>query len=102
MRLLRTVTLLCFSAALLIGCEDPKKVPEHIRKIQYGSAHEKTEAAMSLGRIGAPEAVPAVGSLIALLDHENPGVQSAAAYALRKIDTPRARQALDAKRRFQK
>jgi HEAT repeat protein len=102
MRLLRIVVLLCCSATLLFGCEDPKKVPEHIRKLQRGTAHEKADAAMSLGRIGAPEAVPAVGYLIGLLEDDNPGVQSAAAYALRKIDTPRARQALDAKRRFQK
>jgi HEAT repeat protein len=87
---------------LFTGCENSSRVPEHIQTLQRGTAHEKSEAAMSLGRIGSPKAVPAVGILIRLLEDKNTGVQSAAAYALRKIDTPLAKQALKDKSTFKR
>jgi HEAT repeat protein len=40
--------------------------------------------------------------LIRLLSDPNPGVQSSAAFALRKIGTPEAQTALDAARRFKR
>ncbi len=87
---------------LLAGCEDSSRVPEHMQTLRRGTAHEKSEAAMSLGRIGSPKAVPAVGILISLLEDQNTGVQSSAAYALRKIDTPAARRALKEKSTFKR
>lgn len=73
-----------------------------MQKLQSAKPSERNEAALELGRIGAPHAVRAVPILIKLLHDENPGVQSSAAYALRKIDTAEARTALDAVRRFKK
>lgn len=81
------------------GCGDPKKeVPGLVRELGSSESKTRSQAALRLGRIGSPHAVPAVGPLIALLGDENPGVRSAAAYALRQIDTPEARAALDANR----
>jgi len=57
-------------------------------------AKERNNAALKLGRCGS-KAARAVPLLEQLLYDENVGVQSAAAYALRKIDTPAARRIMD-------
>lgn len=80
---------------LLLGCTDPKKVPIYISQLSSSKASERNDAALELGYIGAPHAKKAVPYLIPLLTDPNPGVQSAAAYALRRIDTLEARSALE-------
>lgn len=92
------ISLIC----LAIACTDPKQVPSLIQDLHSSKASERNRAALELGRIGPPHANKAVPDLISLLQDENPGVQSGAAYALRKIDTPQARAALDRVRRFKK
>jgi len=90
---------LLLTLLILVGCGDPKKeVPQLEKKLFSVEAKERSKAALRLGRIGSPHGVRAVPTLIRLLGDENPGVRSAAAYALREIDTPHARAALDAHR----
>lgn len=73
-----------------------------MQQLNSSDAHVRSEAATSLGRIGSPHADRAVPKLISLLNDENPGVASAAAYALRKIDTSSARKALEQRKQFTK
>ncbi len=83
--------------SVLQGCTDPKvEVPKLMRELQSRDSAVVAQAALALGRIGPPYANKAEADLIRLLRHENPGVRSGAAYALRKIDTPAAKAALDA------
>lgn len=78
----------------LNACCDKKSVPTLSRKLYSSSAKERNDAALELARCG-DAAAQAVPRLTTLLYDENIGVQSAAAYALRKIDTVEARKALD-------
>lgn len=88
---------LTFVSFSLFACTDPKEVPSLIKKLNSSNVSERSDAALSLGRIGSPHANKAVPQLIRLLDDKNTGVQSAAAFALRKIDTEQTRKALAAK-----
>ena len=84
-----------FLAALLVGCCDAEKIPLNIQSLQHASAKVRNQAALDLAGCGekANRAVPLLGTL---LYDENVGVQSSAAYALRKIDTPQARALIEA------
>lgn len=78
------------------GCKDRSaEVPGLIRQLNSSQAKVRNQAALSLGHIGSPDADRAAIYLIKLLYDENVGVQSSAAYALRRIDTPEARAALE-------
>ena len=79
----------------LTSCCKTSEIPDRIRDLSSGDAHERSVAALALGRCGPPEVNRAVPILINLLYDNNVGVQSAAAYALRRIDTPAARKALE-------
>lgn len=86
-------------AILFASCGDPKKeVPQLEKKLFSMDAKERSGAALRLARIGSPHGTRTVPTLIRLLDDPNAGVRSAAAYALREMDTPQARSALDAHR----
>lgn len=99
----RTATLLGLLLCLvcLAGCCSEEKAKTLRGKLYSSSAKERSDAASRLAYCGA-KAEAAVPRLAQLLYDENPGVQSMAAYALRKIDTPSARaimERIDASRR---
>lgn len=85
-----TLTLLVL---VICGCCDNDSIPKNINKLQSGYASVRNEAALSLARCGA-KASAAVPTLSRLIYDDNVGVQSSAAYALRKIDTKEARAVL--------
>lgn len=90
-----------FNALILVACCSQEDIPGLVEKLNNSSAHEKSKAAMDLASCGT-KASTAVPRLAELLYDDNVGVQSAASYALRKIDTPKAREimtAIDASRR---
>ena len=70
---------------------DVKRV---IKEMRSSDPAVRNRAAMECAGFGdfGPKVVP---SLIKLLDDENNGVKSGAAYALRKIGTPEATRALE-------
>ncbi len=77
------------------GCSDPKiEVPKLIKQLNSSDSSIRNSAAMKLGSYGS-DAEAAVRPLARLLGDENGGVRSSAAFALRKIDTPEARRALE-------
>lgn len=82
---------------LCTACKEPAEqaVPRLVKELSAKDAHRRSQAALSLAEYG-PEAQEAVKPLIRRLKDSNRGVQSSAAYALRKIDSPAARAALDA------
>jgi HEAT repeat protein len=77
-----------------IGCCDQDSIPSNISKLSSGNTRDRSLAAQELSRCGS-SAKNAVGPLSGLLYDDNVGVQSAAAYALRKIDTKEAREILE-------
>lgn len=81
--------------ALLGGCCGPNDSAKARYKLYSASVHERNEAALTLARCLGPEAEASVPRLIDLLYDRNVGIQSSAAYALRRIDTPAARAALE-------
>lgn len=81
--------------SIFTACYDPKEVPVLIKKLHSSDPKVRNDAALRLGYMGSPMANKATSDLIPLLTDENVGVQSAAAYALRRIDTTQARAALD-------
>ena len=85
---------LLLAISLLAGCCDDKSIPAAMRGLDSSSAHDRSESAMELARCGE-KASRAVPRLSQLLYDDNVGVQSSAAYALRKIGTPDAKAALD-------
>ena len=96
-RISRTLTVVfcLLPAAFLVSCCDNAGLPSAISDLDSSDAAVRNKAALSLARCGA-SADRAVFKLQKLLYDDNVGVQSSAAYALRKIDTPRARQVLQA------
>ena len=98
------IVRLLLLAFLFLGCgPSPEEVPALVEGLRSPKSSVRNESALKLGRIGAPYAERAVPALVNLLSDENPGVQSAAAFALRKIDTQEARTALDrARKKFGK
>ena len=97
MMLPRVVLVFCCTA--LVGCCDEARVPKELKQLYSGHAKDRSEAALQLGRCGSPLADRAVPRLSELIYDPNVGVQSAAAYALRKIDTPAARSVLERARK---
>jgi hypothetical protein len=85
--------LLIFLAGMA-GCCSESDIPIAKKKLYSDSAKERNQGALDLASCGT-RAGSAVPRLITLLYDENVGVQSSAAYALRKIDTPEAREALE-------
>lgn len=83
------LVLIIFSS----GCCDEAAISKNIQNLTGASAKLKSESALSLSRCGA-KAAKAVPLLAGLIYDQNVGVQSAAAYALRQIDTPQAREIL--------
>lgn len=76
------------------ACCDKKSIPQAKQRLYSGSAKDRNDAALELARCGSA-ARSAVHRLSVLLYDENVGVQSSAAYALRQIDTPEAREVLE-------
>lgn len=84
-----------FSLMILCSaCCDEQRIPAALDQLYSGAARERNDAALALAHCGS-RADAAVPRLAELLYDENPGVQSAAAYALRKINTPEAKRAID-------
>jgi HEAT repeat protein len=79
---------------VLLGCCDNEALPKMKRHLYSQNASERNEAALALARCGA-KAKDVVPRLISMLYDVNVGVQSSAAYALREIDTPDTRRALE-------
>jgi len=77
------------------GCCDEAAVPKAIAQLSSPDASERNKALHVVGRCGerSERAVPTIERL---MYDKNVGVASSAAYALRRIDTPSARQALKA------
>jgi HEAT repeat protein len=93
------VAVLLF-AVLLQSCKESADVavPALVADLGSQDSGERNRAALRLASYGK-DAAPAVRSLIRLLGDDNSGVRSSAAYALRQIDTPEARKALDGYRK---
>lgn len=91
---MRTATFLILIILLSSCCKEDQIAPA-MQKIYSNNAKDKNDGALVLAQCGSPRADRAVGRLIQLMYDENTGVQSAAAYALRRIDTPEAREALE-------
>ena len=78
---------------LLSGCCNEAELPKATLGLYSANVRERTEALHALSRCGA-SAEPSVQRIAALMYDGNVGVASAAAYALRKIDSKQAREAL--------
>ena len=89
------IALVAALFGVLIGCCDTEGIPKEIKRLYSSQAKDRNDAALALARCSSPEVDRAVPRLIALMYDENVGVQSAAAYALRKIDNKLARDALE-------
>ena len=86
---------LLFLVFLLSCKESPSTaLPKLKSQLLSSDSRERNKAALQLGAYGQ-DAEPLVPSLIKLLQDENSGVRTSAAFSLRKIDTPQARNALD-------
>ena len=81
--------------AAVQGCCDEAALPRAIDQLASPRASERNQALHAVGRCGerSERAVPLIERL---MYDPNVGVASSAAYALRRIDTPSARQALKA------
>ncbi|MDZ4787305.1 MAG: HEAT repeat domain-containing protein [bacterium] len=87
--------LLMYLCLFIISCADSKdEIPRLLKELNSSDAKIRNDAALGLASWGAPHSNQAVPRLIELMYDQNIGVQSAAAYALRRIDTPEARIAL--------
>ena len=77
------------------GCKESAEtaVPKAVEQLQSKDAHQRNAAAQRLSAYGG-DAADAVKPLTRALWDNNMGVRTSAAYALRKIDTKEARQAL--------
>jgi hypothetical protein len=78
----------------VVGCCDKSQIPDYTRSLYSDAPRDRSNAALQLARCGS-NASGAVARLTQLLYDENVGVQSSAAYALRKIDTKDARAAME-------
>jgi HEAT repeat protein len=81
------------SACALQGCCNESELPNAQRDLYSSDTREQTRALQVLARCG-DKADSSVQRIVALLYDKNVGVASAAAYALRKIDSKQARDAL--------
>lgn len=86
--------VICVGISLSVqGCCNEAALPGAQQKLYSSQARDKTEALHTLSRCGTG-AEPSVQRIAALMYDQNVGVASAAAYALRKIDSKQAREAL--------
>jgi HEAT repeat protein len=85
--------LILLSAFTLQGCCNESELPNAQRGLYSPDTREQTRALQALARCG-DKADSSVQRIVALMYDKNVGVASAAAYALRKIDTKQAREAL--------
>lgn len=78
------------------GCREPAEtaVPKLIKQLKSQDSHERNVAARALAGYG-PDAKKAVRPLSQALWDDNMGVRTSAAYALRKIGTPKALRVLE-------
>ena len=81
---------------LLSGCCSDADAKAAKSNLYSDKVSVRNEAALTLAGCGQ-RAHSAVPRLIELLSDENVGMQSSAAFALRKIDTPEARRSLERK-----
>jgi HEAT repeat protein len=79
---------------LISGCCKEAELPSASRGLYSSDHREKTQSLQILARCGV-KAESSVQRIAALMYDKNVGVASAAAYALRKIDSKEARQALE-------
>jgi len=92
----RVVVLIVLSLTISVtGCCDKDGVPKAIRSLNSENASERNKALLLLAKC-SERAEPAVPRMIQLMYDQNVGVASSAAYALRSIDSQRARAALKA------
>jgi HEAT repeat protein len=91
---MRRVPMLIAVLSLLTGCCSDEKARLWQQKLYSSSSSERGDGAEGLAYCGK-KAESAVPKLAQLLYDENTGVQSMAAFALRRIDTPAARRALE-------
>ena len=90
---LRKVHLILLLSLAGAGCCNEEKIPAYSNDLYSDASHVRNEAALQLARCGGKAEI-AVPKLAQMLYDSNVGVQSSAAYALRKIDSKSARQAL--------
>lgn len=83
-----------FCGAVLSACCDEAQLGSAKRELYSGDHRRQTKALQAVGRCGelANDVVPYIASL---MYDKNVGVASAAAYALRRIDSVPARKALE-------
>lgn len=77
----------------LSNCCDSSSIPKNLSKLDSDKNRDRNEAALALARCGS-KASSAVPRLAELLYDESVGIQSSAAYALREINTPEAREVM--------
>ena len=92
---MRKLLFLCLLTSVLAACCKQEQIPSNIRLLSSNDAKLRNKAALDLASCGADanSAVPILGRL---LYDVNVGVQSSAAYALRRIDSPEAQAILKA------
>jgi len=80
---------------LTVGCKlvDKAELPQLLNDLKHQDSHVRSKAAMRIAGL-EEDGVEAVPALIETLSDINGGVRSSAAFALRKIGTPEAKQAL--------
>ncbi len=94
-RFCKILTIIFFVLFSVSACGPSKEdLPKYMKELKSSESKTRNRAALAIAELG-PDAEKAVPSLVMLLGDDNGGVRSSAAYALRRIDTPRARQALD-------
>ncbi len=69
-------------------------IPRLVKALKHSDSSVRNQAAMELASLGE-DGKSAVPALAQALSDPNGGVRSSVAFALRKIDTPEARRALD-------
>lgn len=94
LKLLRVLCALCFFINCTACCNEAE-LAKAFQALNSSKAGDRNEAALVMAKCGSPKADRAVPRLISMLYDQNVGVQSSAAYALRRIDTAAARAALE-------
>lgn len=92
---MRVASLVCLLAVLngLIGCCHEAEVPVAVRGLYSADPREKNRSLQTLAQC-PQQSKPSVQRIASLMYDPNVGVASSAAYALRKIDSKEAREAL--------
>ena len=95
-RLMRCLVVCGFLLSSLLACREAAEtaIPKLIHELGAKDSKTRSQAAQQLAGYGS-DASKAVPALVRTLEDPNGGVRSSAAFALRKIDTPQARKALD-------